>query len=219
MYRKLVCTGLLAAAALTSGCALSRSEVPLASPAMAAAQAPVSKKRIVLVRSVRDERQFAAEAPADPSVPSLKQQGTAQDAAAARARAFARKRNGFNQPLGDVLLPDGQTVAGVVQENVVAAFRQAGYRTTFDPAEAGPAPLVVDVHIRQFWAWTHMGFWSGTLTAEISTDIGGAPQPLAIKAHAEKTIMAATDSDWTDMMNQALTDFREQLRAKAAALE
>lgn len=218
MLKKLSWLALLAVVALNTGCALTRAEVKLDNSA-ALAQEPVTKKRIVLVRSVIDERKFE-ENPASPASPSLQLQGSPAELADARARAFGRKRNALNQPLGDVLLEKGQTVAGVVQDNVVAAFRKAGYRTTTDPAEAGPSPIVAEVHIKQLWAWVHFTFWSGTMIAEIDTNIGtGAAQPIEIKAHVEKSLQFVTEGDWVDMLTKALADFRTQLSAKAATLE
>lgn len=218
MLKRLSWFALLAVAALNTGCALTHAEVKLDDSA-ALAQEPVTKKRTVLVKAVIDERKFESD-PSNPASPSLKQQGSPAEVAEARARAFARKRNGFNQAMADVLLQKGQTVAGVVQENVVSAFRKAGFRTTTSPADAGPSPIVAEVHVKQFWAWTHFGFASGTMIAEIDTNIGtGAAQPLEIKTHVEKSLQFATDSDWADILTKALADFRSQLSAKAATLD
>ncbi len=218
MRDKIALTFLLGAAVLVAGCATSRSEIKLAAPEAAKAAYPVTKAQVVLVRTVTDERVFE-EAPSDPSVPSLGHEGSAAATADIKARAFARKRNTFGKALGDVLLESGQTVTGIVRDNVVAAFRQAGYRTTTDPAEAGASPITADVHIKQFWAWFTPGFWAITIDARIETTVDtGTAAPLVVKAQAKKSALVATDSDWMEIIHLALANYREQLAAQAAKL-
>jgi hypothetical protein len=208
---------LIAFAVLASGCATSRSEVKLASPDEGAYH--VTKHTVVLVRSVKDERVFE-EAPSDPKIPSLGHEGSSNASADTKARAFARKRNGFGKALGDVLLDKNQTVASVVSDNLVAAFRQAGFRTTTDPGEAGASPLVVDVHIKQLWAWVVPGFWSIGLYANITTDLDTtqSPSPVVVDVHRERGAMAVTDGSWAGILDEALKEYRVQVAEKFANL-
>ncbi len=218
MIRNMTAVFLLAVAALASGCATSRSEVKLAGPETAQVKYAFTKSTVVLIRSVTDERVYE-EAPSDPSIPSLGHEGAARAAADVKARAFARKRGGFGKALGEVLLQDGQTVASVVRDNLVTAFRQAGYRATTNPAEAGASPLVVDAHIKQFWAWMQPGFFTITLNANIETAlVTSRATPTVVSMHAENSMMAATDSSWAEIMDKALKDYRAQVAAKFADL-
>jgi hypothetical protein len=207
---------LLLASAVLGGCATSRSEVKLSTPEPQAAT-PVTKARAVVIRSVKDERTFA-EAPSDPSVPSLGSGGASQATDVIKARAIARKRNTFGQALGDVLLEPGATVPGLVRDNLTAAFRQAGYRVAPDVASAGPSPLVVDVQIKKFWSWFQPGFWALTLHAQIETDlqVTGSGTPTAIRVKTEDSRQMATDSAWIELVEKALTAYRAEAAAKLA---
>lgn len=208
-------------ALLLVGCATSRSEIRLDSSTVAA---PVTEKHItkvqaVWIRSVVDERQFEA-APKDPSIPSLGFEGAAQATAETKARAFGRKRGGFGMALGDVLLEQGQTVSGVVREQLSVAFASAGYRVAASESDAGADPLIVDVRIKQFWAWINMGFWALTLNNRITTDLSfsGAVQPVTVSVHLQEPHMAITDGAWTEDLVKALQAYRTQATEKAAKL-
>lgn len=207
---------LLLASAILAGCATSRSEVRLAG-AEATPNVPVTQSRAVVIRSVTDERQFA-QSPSDPSVPSLGSGGVAAASDAVKARAIARKRNGFGQAMGDVLLENGQTVTGLVRDNVAAAFRQAGYRVAPDLASAGASPLVVDVTVRKFWAWFTPGMMSITLAANIETDlrITGAGGATSVSVTAKDDRMAATESAWVEIVQKALAAYRVDAAKKVA---
>jgi hypothetical protein len=208
---------LLLASALLGGCATSRSELKIAGPEAAPAAA-VTKQRAVVIRSIRDERQFA-EKPADPSTPSLGSGGSAQAADDVKARAIGRKRNGFGQALGDVLLENGQTVTGLVRDNLSAAFRQAGYRVAPDVASAGANPLLVDVRIKKFWAWFTPGMMTVTLASNIDTDlqISGGPTPATVSVVAREDRMAATEDAWLAVVQKALGEYRVEAAKKVSA--
>jgi hypothetical protein len=209
---------LIAALAVLAGCATSRSEVKLGDTDSVNKFA-VTKSKVVLIRSVTDERQFE-QSPDDPSTPSLGGEGANGASGDIKARAIGRKRGGFGKALGDVLLENGQTVAGVVRENLTAAFKQAGYKTTSSAADAGPSPMIVDVHIKQFWAWVQPGFWAMTLSSHITTDleISGTAAPAVVSVSEKESRQLVTDSAWIEIVDKALKDYREQASAKAAGL-
>lgn len=208
---------LIAALAVLTGCATSRSEVKLAGPDTASYA--VTKSKVILIRSVTDERIFE-QAPSDSSTPSLGGEGSNLASAETKARAIGRKRGGFGKALGDVLLENGQTVAGVVRENLTTALKQAGYRTTSNAAEAGSAPMIIDVHIKQFWAWVQPGFWAMTLNTNIATnlEISGTTSPTVVSVHAQDSRQIVPDSAWIEIVDKALKDYREQVVAKSANL-
>lgn len=72
---------------------------------------------------VTDRRVFEAD-PDDPSTPSLK--GGEIHNTATTSRAIARKRGGFGKAWGDILLPEGRTVAHLMEEALTRAFQDAG---------------------------------------------------------------------------------------------
>ena len=208
-------------AAWLSGCATSRSEIKVASPS---ATSPSTHKRVareqtVWIQSVIDERQFEA-APRDPSIPSLGFEGAAQASAEIKARAFGRKRGGFGMALGDVLLDQDQSVSSVIKEELSAAFSDAGYRVAAREADAGANPLVVNVHIRQFWSWINMGFWALTLNNRISTDLvfSGAMPAMTVNVHLQEQHLAITDGVWSEDLAKALMAYRSQAAAQLGGL-
>ena len=208
----------LIACVVLAACATSRSEVKLGAPAAAPAE-QTGATRFAVIRSVKDERVFE-EAPVDPSVPSLGFEGAAQATDEIKARAIARKRNTLDMAMGDVLLQKGQTVEDVVRDNLTAALRQAGYQVR-SADNAGPSALIVDVHIKQFWAWVQLGFWALTFKANISTslDLSGTASASTITVHAEDSGQVATDSAWVRVVDRALDAYRSQATEKAVAFQ
>lgn len=195
--------GLLAMAVL-GGCATTRSEIALSAPVAAA---PATGKPVV-IRSVKDERVFE-QAPRDPGTPSLGFEGAAQASAETRARAIGRKRNTYGQALGDVLLQPGQTVEGVVRENLSAALQQAGYRVVAEK-DAGGSALVADVRIKQFWSWLQPGFWSITLHTAVTTDVDFSGRPQTIRVKTSEGLQVATDGNWIEAVGKALAAYRAE---------
>jgi uncharacterized lipoprotein YajG len=195
------------------GCATSRSELKFSSPTPMAAVAKNPSKGAVFIRSINDRRTFE-QAPSDPSTPSLGFEGATQAADTLKARAIGRKRNGFGKALGDVLLEDGQSVTAMVRDHLVVAFTEAGYKVEND-AMAASLPLVLDVDVKQFWAWFEPGFWAITLNANIVTDIkvAGQMKPKTITVHTEDKRQAATEGAWMQIVEQGLKDFRAQVTA------
>lgn len=189
------------------GCATSRSEIALVSPA--ATPAPAAG-RTAVIRSIRDERVFE-QAPRDPSTPSLGFEGSAQASAETKARAIGRKRNTYGQALGDVLLQPGQTIEGVVRENLAAALHQSGYRVVSE-SQAGSAPLVMDVRIRKFWSWIQPGFWAITLHTAIATDlqVSGSRAPAVVEVKSSEGLQVASDGNWIEAVGKALAAYRAE---------
>jgi len=206
----------IACAALT-GCATSRSEVSLGAPEAAGAAPAPSTGKTAAIRSVKDERQFE-QAPQDASVPSLGFEGSAQATAETKLRAIGRKRGGFGKALGDILLQEGKTVETVVRESLSEALRQAGYQVV--QADSGKAPdLVVDAHIKQFWAYVRPGFWAMAVNADIATnlDISGRSDPLRISVHNEDSRQIVTDGAWIEVVQKALQSYRAAAAQRLAA--
>jgi hypothetical protein len=197
---------------LMAGCATSRSEIKLQSPAVVApAATEASAQHVVVIGKITDERAFE-DSPNDPSIPSLGFGGAGKASDDVKERAVARKRNGYGMALGDVLLQSGQTVEGVIRENLTAAFQQAGYQVK-SASDAGPSPLVVDVHIKTFWAWFTPGFWAITLSDNIATDLvfnsNGAP--VVVSTHVEEKRQGATDNAWIEIVDKGLDAYRAEV--------
>lgn len=207
--RTAICLVLFSVSALV-GCATSRSEIKLNTPAVEAAASVPTTGKVVVIRSVQDERVFE-QAPRDASIPSLGFGGAAQATAEVKARAIGRKRNGYGKALGDVLLEDGQTVERVIRESLTQVLQQAGYAVV--DAESAPASaLTADVHIKSFWAWLRLGFWSGSVNTRIETDldIANHPDTIHIATLYEERRSLVTDNAWIEVVSKALEAYRTQ---------
>ena len=198
-----------------AGCATTRSEVSIASPAAPAAAATPTHG-IAVIRSVKDERVFE-QAPGEASTPSLGFEGSEKATADVKARAIGRKRNTFGAAMGDVLLREGQTVEGLVRGSLASALRRAGYDVR-DTADAAADLLLVDARIQEFWSWLQPGFWALTTNINLRTalDLSRGETPVTVSVHAEESHQMATDSDWIAIVQKGLEDYSRQVAEKAA---
>ena len=211
-----VCVGVALALA---GCALGRDEIKLETATLAATAQVPSKGRSVFVRTVTDERVFKDSE--NPGIPSVESGASNPDI---KARAVARKRNGYGMALGDVLLEPGQTVAVKVGDALRQAFQQAGYTVVTEAGGTGAtAAIIVDVRITKFWTWRKMGFTAITLMSEIQTEItmtGVKSSPGVIYVHFEDDKLVAGGADTTaETLQKALAAYRTEAVTKLAELK
>jgi uncharacterized lipoprotein YajG len=200
--------------AVMAGCATSRSEILLQDPTPVASDVAAGTKGTVVIRTVKDERVFE-QAPKDASIPSLGFEGADKATAELKARAVGRKRNGYGKALGDVVLKEGQTVEGVIRDNVAAALRSAGFKVADANEVVSGTPVTLDIHIRKFWAWLQPGFWVLAIHTKIATEIDiGSGQPTTIEVAAVNRSPAAPEGMWTATISKALTNFRTEVAAK-----
>jgi hypothetical protein len=210
--------------ATLSGCAVTRSQIHVSDPGASqpptSELVPTSSARTVLIRSVTDERVFEDDSP-DMSVPSLGNGGASKASAQIKARAIGRKKNGYGMALGDVLLDEDQTVAGLARDCVASGLRRAGYRVTSDPSEPGPNPLVVDVRIKKFWAWIQPGFWALTVHADIATELQfeGEAAPMVVNIPTQEAHPFVTDDVWMKSMTNALREYEAEIAVRVPAVD
>jgi hypothetical protein len=205
------------ALALLGGCATTRSELQLPPPSAPTGAAPAGvpplSGKVAVIRSVKDERVFE-DAPGDPSTPSLGFGGASQATALIKLRAIGRKRGGFGQAFGDVLLQEGQTVETVIRDNLAAALRQAGIRAVAPGADAPPDALQIDAHIKAFWSWINPGFWAITANGRIHTELDVSARTgttrIAVEHNESRQLM--TETAWLEVAGKTL----ELYRAEAA---
>lgn len=208
MSAALMCAGLL------GGCAATRSTFDV-QVAPLTAQAPAPATAFVKITEVRDLRQFEA-APRSPSTPSLQDPKEIQNPAIT-SRAIARKRGGYGNALADILLPEGRTVQQLVREGVTKALIQKGYSVVDEksPEHANALPLQVD--IQQFWAWFTPGFWQISLEFEgilmLRSEALIGDQADRVRGYAILKGMAATDTEWKQVMTLGMADLETQIKA------
>jgi uncharacterized lipoprotein YajG len=197
------------------GCATTRSTV-MPTVAKAAVPANPTEGPAVKIVAVSDQRVFELK-PRSPSSPSL---GSETELAntAITSRAIGRKRGGFGMALGDVLLPEGTTVASMIQEAVTNAYRESGYRVLGKDDAGFDAAVPVDVKVKQFWCWDTPGFWQMSLENRMEVLIT-APQPgfengATVNGYAINHLMAVFEDEWPKIASASLADFNKNLKAK-----
>ena len=188
-----------------TGCATSRSVVPIDGPV---ARDSGAQNGSIFIESVVDNRTFE-DAPRNPSTPSLGFEGASAASDEMKARAIGRKRNGYGKALGDVLLPENQTVEDLIREYATAAFNDAGWRVV----ENASADQTVAIQIDELWAWFQPGFWAITLNSNVSTTLtfvqNGAKIPVSV--HVEDTRQLATEGAWKEIVEVALNEYRKKV--------
>lgn len=163
--KKILATTLIALSLV--GCATSRGLIEIPSgQKLNQSQEIVAQGKSIIVK-VEDDRKFQ-DKPASADIPSLKGEqshATAEE----KARAVARKRNGYGKALGDILLKD-ETVSHLVDKRVSEALQQSGYKVLNKNNEAN-ADLILNIKINKFWSWFQPGFASIKIHSEIDTEI------------------------------------------------
>jgi len=195
-----------------SGCATSRSVIAVPPAAVNYDQAALQK--VAVIQSIQDRRVFE-DAPKQANIPSLKGGKASAADAELKAKAFARKRNGFGKALGDVVLENGQTVNALVEQRIQSALNKAGYKVV--PAQSNIASdLKLNVEIDKFWLWLQPGAWNVGLYSEIETSIRSDlhTAPIVVHSKSETRHAAVTDGAWLAALNKALDDYEAQLLAE-----
>ncbi|WNC94641.1 flagellar biosynthesis protein [Paraburkholderia sp. FT54] len=190
------------AVSILAGCAVGRGTVDVAAPQGAN---PATGK-YVRIDSVQDKRTFTV-APPSADMASLDPDEDSSDAS--KTRAIGRKRNGYGKALGDVVLPEGKTVSGLVESALATGFQQAGYIIVKqgDPNFATAAPVTAQVI--DFWAWFQPGFWSVTTNHKselhVSGDVGALHGAQTIKTRVSESKQVVASGDWREIVEKGLS--------------
>lgn len=169
---------------------------------------------------ISDNREFFMDPP-QANMPSLK--GGEIGDEAITSRAIARKRNSFGQALGDILLPEGDTVTGLVEEQLTDSFRDSGYRVVeeSDADFANAIPLEVDID--KFWGWFQPGFWQIKLQYETVIRIQGPLDPyVSGKTYENKTELgaqSASGKNWLRAIQLNLDEITDDVKTDLKAAQ
>jgi hypothetical protein len=199
--RHLAAATIVLAHLVLAGCATGRSVVT----AGIDAGANPAQGTAVRIDAVEDARAFTV-SPPSPAMPSL--MGNEIGDKSVTSRAVGRKRGGFGAALGDVLLPEGTSVAALVQSAVARGLRESGYRVLErgDPGYERAVPI--KLRVEQFWSWFNPGFAAVTLTNRAAVNLQGAITPLAqgrtFSSQAVNTMQVVVESDWVAIVNKGL---------------
>lgn len=185
------------------GCATNRGvieiqDVPVANPSQGVG---------LKFSRISDNRAFELK-PAQASTPSLKN-GEIEDTEIT-SRAIARKRNGYGMALGDILLPEGRTVAEVVQNRLTKGFQENGYRV-LTPGDANyDSAIPLDVDINKFWGWMSPGFLSIGLNFQTAIDvtapIKGLENSIEVDSEVQKRFQTAAGRNWKTVIDLSLDE-------------
>jgi hypothetical protein len=203
---------LVAALCLLAGCAMSRSTVDLSRGSTAVpATAQPSQGQAVKIVSVADQRAFKID-PKTPQEPSLKDDNITDKAIT--SRAIGRKRGGFGLALGDVLLPEGDSVSAHVATALTNGFRQAGYRVLATGDAGYDQATPIQVVIKQYWSWLEVAM-SGNLNWRAEIELDSTLPALApsqtIFSQIAKDAAVIFDSDWVQVNNEGLASLSARL--------
>ncbi|SAK58369.1 hypothetical protein AWB75_02344 [Caballeronia catudaia] len=192
----------ICAVAAVTGCAVGRGTVDVSAPQ---GTNPATGK-YVRFDSVQDKRTFTV-APPSADMASLDPSEDSSDAS--KARAIGRKRGGFGKALGDVVLPEGKTVSGLVESALATGFQQAGYVVVKqgDPNFAAATPVTAQVI--DFWAWFQPGFWSVTTNhkseLQLSGNVGALHGAQTVKTRVSESKQVVVSSDWREIVEKGLS--------------
>lgn len=190
------------AASVLAGCAVGRDTIDISAPH---ASNPASGK-FVRIESVLDKRTFQ-ESPPSPDLASLDPDSDISDAT--KARAIARKRNGFGKGLGDVVLPEGKTVSDLVEGALTAGFQQAGYAVVKKGDANFNSAAPVSAQVVDFWAWFQPGFWSVKTNhkaeVQLAGDVGQLRGTRTVKTRVSESHQVVTSDDWREIVEKGLS--------------
>ncbi len=211
MLKPLKVALLVAGMAILGGCAASRSVVV---PDGGATVDNPTQGIAIRIDRVDDARRFEP-SPKTPDIPSLP--GDDVRNAALTSRAIARKRNSFGLALGDVLLPEGQSVSQLVDGAICTGFRRAGYRVLKPGAPGYEQATPVTAQINEFWSWFQPGFSSVTIWNREDITLAG-PLPalgrgITVKGEVSEQMMAVFENDWRKIISRGLAEITEKVRA------
>jgi uncharacterized lipoprotein YajG len=186
--------------ALLTGCATSRSVI---TPAVTAGTNP-AQGTAVRIENVTDSRAFQARPP-QADMPSLNEGEV--NHRALTARAVGRKRNGFGQALGDIVLPEGESVSKLVGTALTRGLRESGYRVLAKGDAGYDQATPVSAQVDQLWTWVNPGFAAVRTNGRVDVAVSGGLKPLAgkkVTAEVSESMQVVTESDWIAILNKAL---------------
>jgi hypothetical protein len=193
-----------------SACAIGRSAVDIALPTSTA----TDSKAFVKIVKVEDLRVFEA-SPPDAGTPSLENANEITDKTIT-SRAIARKRGGYGMALGDVVLPEGKTVAGLVRSAAQKALQDKGYAVVEEGSPHYAAAQPLNIEIIEFWSWVAPGAFAMQLDFKSTLKLSGesvlSANPSTVNSHLHDQPIAVFDSTWADLTQRGLNDVSDKIK-------
>lgn len=187
---------------LQSGCVVGRRTLTLTVPTISGGPATKGKACVV---AVTDDRVFQNK-PRDPSTPSI--DGDVNTISAAQKDVMiGRQRNGYGHAMGDIGLPEGQSVTKTMRKLVEEGLWRSGYQVVTTPDGAMPVTVSVD----KFWAWMSPGMWALTfetrIFAKVTVTKAGVPVSFVVTGESTNHGQSARDANWIESIEPAFEAF------------
>jgi len=199
----------LAACLITSGCVTGRRTVSLP---VTPVTGPGATKGAIFVGAIEDHRGFQNK-PSVASIPSIDGDVT-KVAKAQLATMIGRQRNAYGKAMGDIALPDGDSVMQRMQALLEAGLKRHGYSISATATAANTATA----KITEFWAWCTPGMWSVPFEANVACDFtlshGGVTTDLMVRGHGRNQGQVASDANWQLAYQRAFDDFLADLNTQ-----
>ena len=163
----------------------------------------------VYIDTISDNRVFEAK-PSDPSTPSVN--GDLNSLSKDQlAQLIGRQRNGYGKAMGDVSLPDGQSVVDETRDLLAKGLQSRGYTVSNN----SNAPIKIDAAIDKFWGWFSPGFWSVSFETRISTNLEvktkDGVKTVLVEGYGRNNGQVASDANWQLAFSRGFTDFLSKL--------
>jgi hypothetical protein len=192
---------LLLAGWICGGCVTGHRVIDLKVPA----GTPAAARGQVSIVTVVDHRKFE-NSPAEPSTPSI--DGDVTKMTAEQLTSYiGRQRNMYGKAMGDVKLPDGQTVVLKAKALVTEGFARRGYSPS-------PNGTPVEVEITEFWTWFTPGFWYVGFDARVQCRVtirGARPATLVITGYESHGGQVESDENLQQAYDLAFESFLKNM--------
>lgn len=196
----------LLAAFLVSGCVTGTRSI---NPEAVDYQNELTTEGTIYISSMTDRRIFDNDS-GDPSTPSVR--GDLEDTSPElRATLIGRQRGGFGNAMGDVALPNGETVYDEMRELLTEGLESRGYTVSDDSS----SPIQLDVNIHQFWGWFTPGFASISFEARLGTTLdferGEEAESYTVTGYGIRKGQIASNEHWAGVFQTAYSDYLANL--------
>lgn len=200
-----------------TGCATNRGIVRIQLPESTTKLGQLGQnEKAVYIESVTDKRIFQ-EKPKTQNTPSLGFGGSNAATEKIKKRAIARKRNTYGKAMGDILLEEDQTVETVIAATLKKAFSEKGYTITPKKENLTSDTIIVKATIKKFWAYMTPGFWTITLSSDISTDIemiSNGNKKETITVHSDGKYQVASGENWMEVIDLSIEKYISEVKNK-----
>ena len=194
---------------LMPGCVVGHRSLNLEVP-KADSYSPSADKGTIGVGMVSDDRVFQNK-PSEPSIPSI--DGDVNSLTPeTKSTYIGRQRNSYGHAMGDIVLPQGETVQTKVDALLREGLKRRGYTLIAGPA---PADNQVTAKVNQFWSWMTPGFVALTFEVEIKCSVtvqhAGKAATFDVRGYGLNHGQIAKSGNWEETFDEAFADFVKDL--------